>query len=176
MGARDCIAFPVRWLLSVYWRRSCRLASRGRVPASRKGPRSSRVDLKGSRSSPPGAQLLASERAAPVCRSRARTRRPCTRRRAQGERHRPACLWLVLIGGWTKRMQGQGRYWRPLPVTQRSGKGGASSGRDTTKRGFFKDAGRHVGFLFTRLCDLALYSRVYTTISTEAAKCFHIFG
>lgn len=70
-------------------------------------------------------------------------------------------------------MQGQGRYWRALPVTQRGGgKGGASSGRDTTKGGFFKDAGRHFGLLFTRLCALVLYSCVYTTVSTEAANEF----
>lgn len=130
MGARDCIAFPVRWLLSVYRRR--RLASRGRVPSSTKGPRSSRVDFKGSRSSPPRAQLLASETASPVCRSRARTRRPCTRRRAQGERHRPACPLARADRRLNQKDAGPGTLLASAPShsTKREGRGLLREGHD----------------------------------------------
>lgn len=130
MGARDCIAFPVRWLLSVYRRRSCRLAPalpRGRVPPSRKGPGSSRVDFKHSRSSPPGAKT-----AAPVCRSRARTRRPCTRRRAQRERHRPACPLARADRRLNQKDAGPGTLLASAPnhSTKREGRGLLREGHD----------------------------------------------
>lgn len=132
-GARDCIAFSMRWVLRLQAAQlQAGLCPRSSPRPSRRGPGSSRVDLKGSRSSPPGAQLLASESAAPVCRSRARTRRPCTRQRAQGVRHRPACPLARADRQLNQKDAGPGMLLASAPShsTRREGRGLLREGHD----------------------------------------------
>lgn len=102
-----------------------------------------------------GPQLLVSETAAPVCRSRARTRSPCTRRRAQGVRHRPACPLARADRRLNQKDAGPGTLLACAPshsTRRREGRGLLREGHDQER--LFQ--GRRAPFWFTVYSPLCL--------------------